>query len=248
MLSIIIPSCNDPYLNRTIRSLIWNKRGDIEIIPVIDGGDEKVYEHHRVHPIYFSERKGLKEAINTGVKMARGDLIMKVDAHCQFAKGFDLELKPAENEVMIPRRYQLDVEKWEIMADEMPVDYEKLIIHSRYKKFHGQVWRSRQRKRKDIMIDETMAFQGSCWVMHKSWFEQINPFEGDSTFPQEPLDISMKTWQAGGRILVNKNTWYAHKHKKFSRTYPAKNDLELWSDNVDKYGEYYEEVIKPRFL
>ena len=249
MLSIIIPSCNDPYLNRTIRSVIWNKKREVEVIPILDGTSEEVYEQHRVHPIYLPETRGLANAVELGVKMARGELIMKVDAHCKFAPGFDLELNPAENEVMIPRRYQLDVERWEIMQDELPVDYEKLVIHPRYHKFHGTVWRSRQRERADFPIDETMMFQGSCWVMHKKWYEQIQPFV-DSVglqMPQEPLDIAMKTWMNGGRLMVNKNTWYAHKHKSFSRTYDAKHDAELWSDNIDKYLKYYETVVKPRF-
>jgi len=30
---------------------------------------------------------------------------------------------------------------------------------------------------------------------------------------QEPQEIGNKTWLSGGRVVVNKNVWYAHLHK-----------------------------------
>lgn len=45
--------------------------------------------------------------------------------------------------------------------------------------------------------------------------------EGYGSFCQEPQEIGNKTWLSGGRIVVNKKTWYAHLHKgtKFGRGY-----------------------------
>jgi hypothetical protein len=28
-----------------------------------------------------------------------------------------------------------------------------------------------------------------------------------------------KTWKAGGKLMLNKNTWHAHKHRSFARTH-----------------------------
>lgn len=237
MLSIIIPAYKEPYLNKTIRSLLWNKRGDIEIIVVLDGADQEVIDNPRVHVIKLPEQRGLRNAINVGVRMARGEFIMKTDAHCKFGKGFDLVLKPAHGHVMIPRRYDLDLEKWQEFG--RPADFYKLVIHSKYKKFHGQVVH-----RKIEGVAETLSFQGSCWVMKKTWFNVIGPLDEKlfTRFELEPVEISFKTWQNGGKLLVNTHAWYAHP-KAAKRTHNTPYGREVWAKVVDMYKEDYQKYV-----
>jgi len=237
MLSIIIPAYKEKYLNRTIRSLLWNKRGDIEIIVVLDGADQRVKEHHRVHVIRLPDKRGMRHAINIGVAIARGELIMKCDAHCKFAKGFDLALQPKENEVMVPRKYKLNVDEWK--EYDKPTDFQKLVIHPGYGKFQGQPAR---RKGPDIM--ETLAFQGSCWVMHKAWYEKLNLLDAElfTPFGHESVEISMKTWQNGGKVLVNKTTWYAHADG-LKRTHQPADQEKLWKWAVDYYKNDYQKYV-----
>lgn len=53
--------------------------------------------------------------------------------------------------------------------------------------------------------------------MSKKFWEMLLPDGLDSehygTFTQEAQEISMATWLSGGRVLVNKKTYYAHFHK-----------------------------------
>jgi len=105
---------------------------------------------------------------------------------------------------------------------------------------------------RNIMVDETMAMQGSCWAMHKSWWEKIIgelQSEGYGTHYQDSHEMQFKTWQAGGKLMVDKNTWYAHKHRKFPRTHgyggqPARDGfiyaLKVW-------GDYYRKEIQPKW-
>jgi hypothetical protein len=37
--------------------------------------------------------------------------------------------------------------------------------------------------------------------------------EGYGSFAQESQEIGLKTWLGGGRLTINKKTWYAHLHK-----------------------------------
>ena len=69
MVSVIIPSYKEPYLEKTIASLKEGAEGEIEILN-IDG-------------------KGMREAENEALKQAKGEFLMKTDAHCLFAKGYD---------------------------------------------------------------------------------------------------------------------------------------------------------------
>ena len=52
---------------------------------------------------------------------------------------------------------------------------------------------------------------------HWDWLGGLQE-EGYGPFAQEAIEIGLKTWLGGkGKVMVNKNTWYAHKHRLFKR-------------------------------
>jgi glycosyltransferase involved in cell wall biosynthesis len=89
MLSVIIPSYKDPLLNKTVQSLLENSEGEIEIICVLDGYLDTPVNDKRVKVLHIGKNQGMRNAINSGVKISKGEYIMKCDAHCVFGKGFD---------------------------------------------------------------------------------------------------------------------------------------------------------------
>jgi glycosyltransferase involved in cell wall biosynthesis len=223
MLSIIIPSRNEKYLERTIQDLLEKCTGEFEIIAVLDGYDppERTIDP-RVSYIHRPVAGGLRNAVNDGVKAAKGEFLMKIDAHCLVDKGFDEKMTSVceDNYIVVPRRYRLDADKWERIPAEvkMYVDYEKLPYPWNFNppELHGFRDEERTRKNADIMIDDTMLMQGSCWVMKKSWFEKngFMTLVGYGTAcAQESSELCFTTWLRGGRVVVNKNTWYAHYRK-----------------------------------
>jgi len=228
-LSVVIPCYKDPLLIKTIDSLLSSsKLGDkLEIIAVLDGywPEFELRVDPRVRYVHVGKNRGMREAINTGVAVSRGTFIMRTDEHCMFAKGFDRVMTDScqPNWIMTARRYFLDTVKWKVM--DLPyVDYEKLCVQTvkDTKKFTGIPWVERQEQRKDIMIDETMAMQGSCWVMMREWWDKvIGPLQTEGYGPmyQDSHEMVFKTWKAGGKLMVNKNTWFAHKHVSFPRTH-----------------------------
>lgn len=231
LISIVIPSAKDPHLQKTISSLRDNAKYPVEIIVVLDGTPQDVYGVNKV--VLNQPRIGMRGSINKGVKKASGDYIMKTDAHCMFSPNYDKYLLSVikDNWVVIPRRYKLDVEKWTII-NEPPIDYELIKVESG--KLHGVIWGKRSEERKDLLIDENMTFQGSCWFMsrkHWDWLGGLQE-EGYGTFTQEPMEIALKTWLGGGKVMVNKKTWYAHKHRKFGRT------VRISGDEVRKGNAY----------
>ena len=95
-LSIIITHRVDQYLNKTIQDLLDKSRGDIEIIVVCDGvWPSKIVDDKRVKYIHQGTQHnspGMREAINKGVALSKGEYIMKIDEHCMMSEGFDLEI------------------------------------------------------------------------------------------------------------------------------------------------------------
>lgn len=228
--SIIIPARNEIFLQKTVTDLL-SKGGDIEVIVVLDGywpdppivGDERLVILHR------GEARGMRAAINDAAEIATGKWLMKTDAHCMFGENYDEILKADcdDNWVVIPRRYSLDAENWTTNPKE-PVD--AMYIYWPYHHpedlgLHGRQWTQRGRERKDILIDEDMSFQGSCWFMHREHFKRIGGLTevGYKTFMGEPQEIGFKTqlgkWE--GKVIRNKKTWYAHLHKgkRYGRMY-----------------------------
>jgi hypothetical protein len=198
----------------------------------------------------------MRGAINAGVFVAKGEYLMRMDEHQMVAKGYDTTLirDCKENWIMTPRRYALDVVKWEIMKEVPPVDYCRLKIQNvgnGVRKFAGVPWDRPDRK--DIMIDETQAMQGSCWFMHHAWWDKVIvelQNEGYGPLYQDSHEMVFKTWKAGGKLMVDKNTWHAHKHRSFPRCHnngtkenPSNNE-QCWTYSLSVWEPYYNELRK----
>lgn len=258
LVSVIIPSYKDPYLLSTIQSLLDGASSDLEIIPVLDGyWPEKVYPDPRVKYLHLGANRGMRRAINAGISLAKGQYLMRSDEHCAYAKGWDAAMIEAcaENAIVTPRRYFLDPTTWTVM-DLPPWDYERLEIRDGVK-FEGRHWRQREHERGHLEVDESMSMQGSCWMMRKAWWEKvIGELDHEHYGPliQDSHEMIFKTWKAGGKLLVTKKTWFAHKHVSFSRTHnqgtvenPARCD-EGYAYALKTWKSYYEEVIRPRWF
>jgi len=147
-------------------------------------------------------------------------------------EGFDEKLKAdlEDDWVAIPTRKRLDPIKW------CPNDGKRPLINYLYvecphgrqdKTLGGKLWQEKNRNRelaKEKIVD-CMAFQGSFWFMKKDYFHFLELMDEKNygTFRKEPQEIAFKCWLSGGRVIRNKNTWYAHLHKgkKFGRGYPG---------------------------
>lgn len=257
MLSIIIPSYKDPLLHKTIDSLLTNAEGEIEIIPVLDGywPETPIKNDPRVKILHLGKNRGMRGAINAGVLVSHGEFTMRMDEHQVVGPGYDRILTETcqPNWIVTPLRYFLDPVKWEVM-DIPPIDVCKLKISGG--KFAGVEWKSRSQELKNELMVETMAMQGSCWLMPRKWWNEVIgelQTEGYGPLIQDSHEMVFKTWKAGGKLMVNKNTWHAHKHRSFTRTHnngtaenPAnceagyKYALEVWRD-------YYEKEIRPKW-
>lgn len=250
MLSIIIPSYKDPLLIKTIDDLLAKSEGAIEVIAVLDGywPDFQLVQDPRVRYVHLGRNRGMRGAINAGVSIARGEFLIRADEHQMFGQGYDriLTTQCESNWIVTPRRYALDPVKWEIMKEIPPVDYMDLRI--RGGKFTGV-----ERPGNDEMIQESRAMQGSAWCMpHKWWNDVIGELstEGYGPHQQDSHEMVFKTWKAGGKLMVNKNTWHAHKHRSFPRTHnngspenPA-NAEQGYKYAIDVWGEYFNELQK----
>jgi glycosyltransferase involved in cell wall biosynthesis len=229
--SVLIPSRGEQFLPQTVADILAHAGGDVEVIAALDGywPNPPLPEDKRLKIVHHGTPQGMRASINHAAAVATGDYLMKCDGHCMFAEGFDEVLKAdiQDNQIVIPRRKRLDAENWAIQDVGKPdIDLHYLsnpMTNPDGFSFHGAIWPREDRKRLDILIDETPSFQGSFWMMTRAHWERLGGMseEGYGGFTQEPQEIGMKTWLGGGQVVVNKKTWYAHLHKgkKFGRGY-----------------------------
>ena len=220
--SVIVPSRNEGFLQATVDDLLAKASGEVEILPILDGYEPNppLTEHPQVRPIR-TKPLGLRNSVNVGAAAATGAYLMKVDAHCMFDPGYDetLQRDCDADWLVVPRRMSLDPFTWAIaVTGRAPVDYE--FIAYPYDTINeavrmGNVWKDRARRRREVLLDEDMSFQGSCWFCHTDYFRRLGPLEeqGWGTFVLEPEELGNKVWLSGGKVMVNKRLWYAHWHK-----------------------------------
>lgn len=254
--SVIIPSRKELFLNQTIKDVLLNATGDIEVLPVLDGYEPpELIEDSRVkyvrlpNQVYTQKRHG----INLAASLASGDYLMALDAHCLVASGFDTQLVHDHQPdwVQIPRRNRLDAENWclQVQGDNRPpIDYEYIQFNPLLvppNGLHGFRWDARTFARWDILIDDTFEFQGSCWFMTREWFNKCGfmQIDGYTGWGQEAEEISFTTWMNGGKVKTNKNTYYAHLHKgkKYGRMYHMSK-----TENQKSYEYSYDLWINKR--
>jgi glycosyltransferase involved in cell wall biosynthesis len=265
-LSVVIPSYKDKYNRNTVEDLLKNSElGDeLEIIVVQDGysmPEEWVVKDPRVIYVKQGKNLGMRGSINTGVRVARGEFFMRLDEHCSFGKGYDRILTEScqKNKVMTARRFFLNPERWEVMKEKGFVDYEKLTIQhisNEERKFSGKPWKERNEKRKDVMIDETEAMQGSMWIANRDFFlATVGELQTENFGPliQDSVEVCMQYWKAGGKLILNKETWFAHKHRDFKRTHnngspenPSQNS-KGYKHALDLWEEYYLNELRPNW-
>ena len=60
-------------------------------------------------------------------------------------------------------------------------------------------------------ISDTMSLLGACFFMHRQRYWDLGGSEESwGSWGQQGTEIACKTWLSGGRLVVNKKTWYAH--------------------------------------
>lgn len=268
--SIIIPSRNEKNLQRTLDNIYENATGDFEVLVGFNGPTDYPLKanYKNLTMIYESQDIGLKPMINKLGTLANGKYLYKSDAHCAFGKGFDEILKAdmEDDWIVTPRFYVLDGKTWQWQDDRF-YDYFYLccpFTDKRGIRFKaGGHWpeRTKERLESHPTVDETPQIHGSGWFVNRDYF--LNVLEGfPETDPfghaQEPIWLGLKNWLIGGKLMVNKKTWYAHLHQDSKdRGYPEDkahtertyNEVaSYWLNNRFEGRKHYFEWFVDKFM
>jgi len=254
LLSVIIPARNEKYLQNTIDDLILKAVEPIEIIVILDGywPDPAITDHPAVTIIHHTDAMGMRPSINEGARAASGQYLMKCDAHCCFGPGFDKILKDncKPDWTMVPRRYNLDIKKYDRGDKIFDFQY---ISHPSDKKYplRGNDWpeyANRVMGRKNV---DLMTSQGSCWFMYKQRFFDLGCLDDINygTMGREAQETCLKAWLSGGKYILCRKTWYAHWKKGATKGHPEratyKKPMKEWRKSSSfLIKQFYNELPK----
>ena len=222
MISVIISSRSNLYLQKTVDDVLNKAKGEVEVIVVLDGYWPEVLlkDDKRVIVIHHGELRsnfGLRTSVNRGVAVSRGEYIMKIDDHSALDEGFDIKLMAdcQDNWIITPRIYSLKDDGWtKDDAGRTPFDAGYVTYPPVEGTLSGKPWKRWCENRKDVLIDDCMLSAGACYFMKRSHWNQLGLLDEKNycAFPSlENLEVCLKTWLSGGRVVTNKKTWCAHR-------------------------------------
>lgn len=210
MLSILIPAKNEPYLEQTVLDI----------------------EKHRVDAteVLWMEDPGIGQRATTNILAikARGDYLMKVDAHCSFSQGFDKALLDEidDKTILAPLLLPLNGETWEINGRKQMLQF------AFDTNFVMQHTNGRE--------GDTMCLQGSAWMVSRRNYFDWNL--GDESLPSwggQGTELGIKAFLNGGRCRTTRNAYYGHVFRHSNEEFPY--------DRGDEPGKLAIETLVDRY-
>ena len=198
-----------------------------------------VPDHPKVTLVYHKESIGQRAATNEAVRLSKAKYILKCDAHCAFDEGFDVKMMEdmQENWTMVPIMRNLHAFNWvckkcgdvryqgptpiSCSKCDNKTDFERDVVwiaktnpQSTSYCFdpepHFQYFTAYKKKQHGPLV-ETMSLQGSCFMLTREKYWELNICdESFGSWGSQGIEVAAKTWLSGGRVVVNKKTWYAH--------------------------------------
>jgi len=87
-------------------------------------------------------------------------------------------------------------------------------------------------------LTETMSLQGSCFLVTREKYLELNLCDEEfGSWGSQGIEVSVKTWLSGGRVVCNHSTWYGHCFRTqggdFGFPYPLSGQQ---TDHAKKYA------------
>jgi glycosyltransferase involved in cell wall biosynthesis len=218
-LSIIIPSLNEgEFLHRTIESIYANTQTEFEVIVVDDassGGSTEYadwgkYSGHIFHR--NSARLGLIRSRILGTTLACGRYLMYMDAHCNPSPGWEIALLEAldkcqDRAITVPISPMLDATSWK----NHPHQVGKTMT---FDQNLDMVWCGTEGLDFDDACWQSPVFAGSSFLVSRMFYEELGGLDnGLPLWGGENIDLSLRCWMFGGKILVIKSSVVGHMFK-----------------------------------
>jgi hypothetical protein len=207
-----MPARNEKYLNRTIRSLLSQAAGPVEVLVGLDGWDfdYEVVRDERVRVYRVQDPIGRRAMTNRLAERADGEYLFKFDAHCRImTPGFDARMKCVcgPGDLVTASLDKLDGETWEPKGS-------RLYSLRLTPEFDAKWW-SRYKPLPGEKVMEVLCPIGAAYVIRAETFRVLGGHNEDlSHWGTECQEFACKVWLSGGRCLCRADTLVGHLYRK----------------------------------
>ncbi len=246
-LGILVPARQEEFLQRTIDDVFEHIQGDTEVLVALDNWDDPPDITVTKGQIIRTS-KGQRGATNELAKLSTAKYVMKLDAHCSMAPGFDVKLmEDMEDDVtIVPAIGNLHAYDWvcenghrhfqgkyEICDQCGSTNLHKETVWQIIAKplrssfyFDRDLHFQYTPEEWDGLVHETMSIQGSCFMCTREKYWELDICdESFGSWGQQGTEVAVKTWLSGGRVLASRRTFYGHQFRE-TEGFPYENPVE----------------------
>ena len=257
--SIVVPFYNEMWavLLRTIHSILMRSPPDLllEIIMVDDNSNfdnlrvplERYTQHlPKVRLVRLRNREGLMRARMAGARLARGDVIVFLDAHVECNHGW---LEPLVDRIVTDRNILAVPLVNSIDPNTFDYTYVPVKSQGTFSWELDYVWKDKLVDYENIGVapHSTATMTGCAFAVDKETFFRFGGFdEGMDIWGGEQIEISFRTWMCGGSMEIVPcshvgHIYRAHLPYAFTSGILYKNQqrvAEVWMDDFKRYYYY----------
>eukprot|EP01054_Gregarina_sp_Poly1_P004454 Gregarina_sp_Poly_1__4453@NODE_239_length_10907_cov_182_631458_g210_i0_p1_GENE_NODE_239_length_10907_cov_182_631458_g210_i0NODE_239_length_10907_cov_182_631458_g210_i0_p1_ORF_typecomplete_len729_score103_36Glyco_tranf_2_3/PF13641_6/2_2e20Glycos_transf_2/PF00535_26/5_5e19Glyco_tranf_2_2/PF10111_9/6_5e08Glyco_transf_7C/PF02709_14/1_6e07_NODE_239_length_10907_cov_182_631458_g210_i047206906 len=243
--SVVIAAYQEyEYIERTVVSIL-NETASLALteVLIIDDFSEKplrgflgepLLKHRRVHVKRNEDRKGLIRSKQIGGDLALGDFIVFLDGHVKptpkWVPYLLREMVNKPSRVVVPAIPILEKDSWDVKS--LAVGYKMMFDWDLA--FH---WFEDNN-------DEVPCMSGGLLGITKEWWNHTGGYDpGMRLWGSENIEQSIKTWMAGGEIVVARNSRVSH---VFRQSFPYKIDYSALAANKLRLVEVWFDDWKNR--
>jgi len=254
VITVIIPTVNDPYLKQTMVSVWENSSHDIDFIIINDGGKPLPDLHldksittpvqYEYEVIEHQKTLGRRVSINKAARIAKGSHLFILDSHCSMTPDWDTKMLEScpEKGIVVSCIQDMYGETFKLR----PGIYSHVYMNRDYE----EKWWSRKPVKH---TEEMMCFTGCSWLIPKEYFWECGGYDEIlGGYGWDGPEWACKVWMGDnpGKVFLrsdvicghvfgtNENTKLFPIQKIPLETY-KKYMADLYADKLDGFREYF---------
>jgi len=214
VVSVLIASREEAYLQRTINCLRESAEGPLEILVGLDGPQKEPGVEPTKEPyieVQFHDIVGRRHIFNFLAQKSTGSFLFIIDGHCTMSQGWDTKLKEQckDKTIVVSCIDMIDELTWKpCNAAHKQVYLNRDLVEK---------WLNSNQLPEEVKnqtVQEMMGFTGCAWMITRNTYFYYRGYNINLYFyGGDGPEWALKMWLSGGKVLLHTDVVCAHLFK-----------------------------------